>query len=69
MSTLVAHSAYLTNRSLKALVRQPVFLVITLIQPMVWLLLFGQLFESVVSIPGFSGAAATCSSSLQGWSP
>jgi ABC-2 type transport system permease protein len=58
MSTLVAHSAYLTNRSLKALVRQPVFLVITLIQPMVWLLLFGQLFESVVSIPGFSGGGS-----------
>jgi len=55
MSTLVAHSAYLTNRSVRALVRQPVFLVITLIQPMVWLLLFGQLFESVVSIPGFAG--------------
>jgi len=55
MSTLVAHSAFLTQRSVKALIRQPVFLVITLIQPMVWLLLFGQLFKSVVTIPGFGG--------------
>jgi len=51
--TLFAHSAYLTNRSVKALVRQPIFLVLTLIQPMVWLLMFGQLFKSVVTIPGF----------------
>jgi ABC-2 type transport system permease protein len=36
-----------------ALVRQPVFLVLTLAQPMVWLLLFGQLFSSVTDIPGF----------------
>jgi ABC-2 type transport system permease protein len=50
---LLAHSAYLTERSVKALVRQPIFLVITLIQPMVWLLLFGQLFTSVATIPGF----------------
>ena len=53
MSTLVAHSTYLSWRSIKALLRQPIFLVITLIQPMIWLLLFGKLFESVVQIPGF----------------
>ena len=53
MTTLLAHSTYLTGRSVKALVRQPVFLVVTLIQPMVWLLLFGALFESVTEIPGF----------------
>lgn len=54
MSTLVAHSALLTRRSVMTLLRQPVFLVVTLIQPVVWLLLFGQLFESVVAIPGFA---------------
>jgi ABC-2 type transport system permease protein len=58
--TLVTQSAYLTNRSVKALVRQPVFVVVTLIQPMIWLLLFGKLFESVVRIPGFdTGSPAT----------
>ncbi len=57
-STLLAHSAYLSMRSIKALIRQPVFLVITLIQPMIWLLLFGKLFESVVQIPGFDGGSS-----------
>jgi ABC-2 type transport system permease protein len=53
MTTLLTHSAQLTVRSVKQLVRVPVFLVITLIQPMFWLLLFGNLFGSVVDIPGF----------------
>jgi ABC-2 type transport system permease protein len=53
MSTLIAHSTYLTVRSVRQLIRVPVFLVITLIQPMFWLLLFGNLFRSVVHIPGF----------------
>jgi ABC-2 type transport system permease protein len=53
MSTLIAHSAYLSLRSVRALTRQPVFLLITLVQPMIWLLLFGKLFQSVVAIPGF----------------
>jgi ABC-2 type transport system permease protein len=60
MSTLVTHSAYLSMRSVRALLRQPIFLVITLIQPMIWLLLFGKLFGSVVRIPGFdSGSDAS----------
>ncbi|MGH3509804.1 MAG: ABC transporter permease, partial [Nocardioidaceae bacterium] len=54
MSTLVSHSVFLTSRSVKAFMRQPIFVVITLIQPMFWLLLFGKLFQSVVDIPGFS---------------
>jgi ABC-2 type transport system permease protein len=57
MSTLLTHSAYLSMRSVRALIRQPIFLVITLIQPMIWLLLFGKLFESVVQIPGFGGGS------------
>ena len=54
---LLAHSSYLSFRSIRTLVRQPIFLFITLIQPMVWLLLFGKLFESAVQIPGFAGGA------------
>ena len=59
MSTLVAHSTYLSMRSIKAMLRQPIFVVITLIQPMIWLLLFGKLFESVVTIPGFDSGSST----------
>ncbi len=59
VGTLVRHSTYLSLRSIKALLRQPIFLVITLIQPMVWLLLFGKLFESVITIPGFDNGGST----------
>ncbi len=51
---LLQHSAYLTARSLRTLWRQPTFAAMTLIAPIIWLLLFGQLFRSVVHIPGFS---------------
>jgi ABC-2 type transport system permease protein len=51
--TLGRHSTYLTARSLRTLLRQPAYAVMTLVQPIIWLLLFGQLFRSVVHIPGF----------------
>jgi ABC-2 type transport system permease protein len=47
------HSAYLTARSLRTLWRQPAFAAMTLIQPVIWLLLFGGLFKSVIHTPGF----------------
>ncbi|MDN5796351.1 MAG: ABC transporter permease [Intrasporangium sp.] len=53
MSTLVTHSALMTRRSVTALLRQPAFVLVTLIQPAIWLLLFGALFEKAVQIPGF----------------
>jgi ABC-2 type transport system permease protein len=42
------------TRDLRALLRQPWYVGITLIQPVIWLLLFGALFESVARIPGFA---------------
>src|SRR4029453_14295282 len=57
-ATFVPHTGYLTVRLLRATVRQPAYVVITLVQPMIWLLLFGQLFERVVEIPGFTGGAS-----------
>ncbi|RZS38928.1 ABC-2 type transport system permease protein [Herbihabitans rhizosphaerae] len=57
MTTMVTHTGYLIARALRALLRQPVFIVITLVQPMIWLLLFGQLFKRVVEIPGFTGGS------------
>jgi ABC-2 type transport system permease protein len=58
-ATLARHSGYLTVRSVRALLRQPAFAAITLVQPVIWLLLFGQLFRSVVHIPGFSSASGS----------
>jgi ABC-2 type transport system permease protein len=53
--TAITHTAILTARQLRAFIRVPFYLVINLIQPIIWLLLFGQLFKSVVNIPGFGG--------------
>ncbi|PYI64892.1 multidrug ABC transporter permease [Arthrobacter livingstonensis] len=55
--TAASHTAFLTARALRAFLRVPAYLVMNLIQPIIWLLLFGQLFKSVVTIPGFSGGA------------
>jgi ABC-2 type transport system permease protein len=54
MSTLTVHTGHLTMRLLRVMGRQPAFVIIMLIQPMIWLLLFGQLFRRVVEIPGFA---------------
>jgi ABC-2 type transport system permease protein len=57
MRLLVRHTFALTVRQLLALWRQPWFVAITLVQPMIWLLLFGALFKRVVEIPGFHGGS------------
>ena len=53
MTTVITHSSHLAIRNLRITYRQPVYLAFTLVQPMVWLLLFSQLFERVVDLPGF----------------
>lgn len=52
--TAVVHTGLLTARLLRAFVRMPVYLFMNLVQPMMWLLLFGALFSDVVRLPGFS---------------
>lgn len=54
---LLRHSGYLTVRSVRTLLRQPAFAAMTLIQPIIWLLLFGQLFRNVIHVPGFTTAS------------
>ena len=49
------HTFHLALRDLKALWRQPWFVAVTLVQPLIWLLLFGELFKSVADLPGFGG--------------
>ncbi|WP_433833086.1 ABC transporter permease [Actinoplanes sp. CA-015351] len=57
MTTLVSHTWWMTNRRLKVLVKQPAFVVILLIQPAIWLFLFGNLFRRVVELPGFGATS------------
>ena len=46
-----------TLRYLRALMRQPAWVGITVTQPLIWLLLFGALFKAVTRIPGFHGGS------------
>jgi ABC-2 type transport system permease protein len=45
---------YLTGRKLRALIRQPYVLAFSVVQPAIWLFLFGGLFQKVIDIPGFA---------------
>jgi ABC-2 type transport system permease protein len=56
MSAL-AQTWWMTQRRLAALARQPAYVVITLVQPAIWLFLFGNLFRKVVELPGFGSGS------------
>jgi ABC-2 type transport system permease protein len=56
--TALAQTTFMTGRHLRAFVRQPWFVGMALVQPVIWLLLFGALFKSVTEIPGFTTAAS-----------
>jgi ABC-2 type transport system permease protein len=43
-------------RSMRKLLRRPILLYFTLIQPVIWLLLFGQVFSRITQAPGLSAA-------------
>ena len=51
--TAITHSWFMMLRYLRALIRQPWYIAFTLLQPIIWLLLYGQLFQKVVELPGF----------------
>ncbi|MGW3025752.1 ABC transporter permease [Streptomyces sp. NPDC001221] len=53
MSAVLSETWYMTRRQLMVFARQPAYAVITLIQPVIWLFLFGSLFKKVVELGGF----------------
>jgi ABC-2 type transport system permease protein len=55
--TLITHSYYMAIRQLRALIRQPWYVAFTLVQPIIWLVLYGQLFKRVVELPGFNASS------------
>jgi ABC-2 type transport system permease protein len=57
MIDFVRQCGYLTLRGLRRLWRQPWYVALTLVQPVIWLLIFGQLFKRVVEIPGFNAGS------------
>jgi ABC-2 type transport system permease protein len=50
---MIRDSWYFTGRKLHAMVRNPWVLTFSIVQPAIWLFLFGELFKKVVDIPGF----------------
>src|SRR6266571_3161682 len=57
MTAIASHTTWMTGRQIRAIARQPAYLVIMLIQPVIWLFLFGSLFRKVVELPGFGTAS------------
>ena len=55
MRTIV-HTWFLVGRQVRNLMREPIWIALLLIQPMIWLLLYGQLFSRV---PALRGGAST----------
>ena len=49
----ITDTVYLTGRLYRQTLRLPVFLMISVVQSVLWLLLFGQLFRRVIEVPGF----------------
>jgi ABC-2 type transport system permease protein len=47
----------MTVRHMRSLARQPLYIMFTLVQPIIWLVLFGQLFKNIVLLPGFGAAS------------
>ncbi|MGA7671750.1 MAG: ABC transporter permease [Nitrolancea sp.] len=53
MTNTVSASLFICLRGVRFLLRQPFFIAVTIVQPLMWLLLFGQLFKRVTEVPGF----------------
>jgi ABC-2 type transport system permease protein len=54
MTAAFSTTSHVSGRYLMAFARQPYYIASTLLQPVIWLLLFGHAFQDVVQIPGFS---------------
>jgi ABC-2 type transport system permease protein len=57
MTAIASHTSLMTGRQLRAFARQPAYMIISLIQPVIWLFLFGSLFRKVVELPGFGASS------------
>jgi len=56
--TVMTQTADIAGRHLRFFLRQPWFVLMAIIQPVIWLLLFGALFKSATLIPGFGASAS-----------
>ena len=63
VSAAVVQTVSIAQRHMRYLLRQPWFILMTLTQPVIWLILFGALFKNVSAIPGFAGGASAATGS------
>jgi ABC-2 type transport system permease protein len=52
MINAVRDTWYMVGRQVRNLMREPIWIALILIQPLVWLLLYGQLFKRITHLPG-----------------
>jgi ABC-2 type transport system permease protein len=57
MKRMLTDTLFMTQRHFRNLLRQPAWIFISLVQPIVWLLLYGALFRKIVEIPGFGAGS------------
>ncbi|MSO64550.1 MAG: ABC transporter permease [Alphaproteobacteria bacterium] len=57
MSQVLREIYQLLTRHIRATIRLPIWLAVALVQPIIWLALFGQLFERIVELPGFGAVS------------
>ena len=50
---MLADTWYLFNKYVRITVRMPMWTLFTLVQPLIWLVIFGQLFRNITQLPGF----------------
>ena len=53
--SVVSDTWFMVGRQARNIVRQPIWIAIMLVQPMIWLILYGQLFSRVPSLRGGAG--------------
>src|SRR3954469_3157860 len=51
--TVARHTWFMVARQARNLQREPIWIVMMIVQPMVWLVLYGQLFKNVTRLGGF----------------
>jgi len=59
MSGAAVQTYSMTQRHVRAFLRQPWFVAIALVQPVIWIALFGALFKNVTEIPGFAASGVS----------
>jgi len=54
--TVARDTWFMIGRQVRNLLRQPIWIVMMLVQPMIWLILYGQLFSKVAALRGGAGS-------------